>query len=169
MPLLLVIAEIVFIYYFIQFFGFFELILFYVVTTFVGILILRSVGSNTLRQFQTGQVVQGNSSLISKGLLFLSGVLMLVPSMVSKFFGILLVIPPVRWIVAIGFAGFLMKKVFSANSFVHQFGTHGFRFYYSGGGSPFQQPNSNRNPDFQNDENVIEADFKKIDDTKQLR
>lgn len=167
MPLLLVIVEMTLIYYFFQAFGFLNLFLFYVVTMFVGMFVLKVVGSKSLRQFQTAQVQPGNTSMVSQGLLFLSGLMMLVPSMATKIFGILFLIPPVRWLAALVFTGFLLKKVFNANSFIHQFGsnTGGFKFYYSGSnGNPFQ--NTQQSQPTQFDDNVIDAEYRKIDDTK---
>jgi UPF0716 family protein affecting phage T7 exclusion len=169
MPLLLVIAEILLIYYFFQAFGFLNLFFFYAFTMVVGIMVLRLVGSQSLRQFQTGQVHQGNTSLVSQGLLFLSGLMMLVPSMITKIFGILFVLPPVRWLVALIFTGFLLKRVFNAGSFIHQFGngSGGFKFYSSGAsGNPFQNSSQEQNPQY--DDNVIDANFRKIEDDPKL-
>lgn len=138
------------------------------VTTFLGILVLRIVGSKSLKQFQGGPVQQPNTSMVSQGLLFLSGLLILVPSMSTKFFGLLLIIPPIRWLVSYGFTGFLLKRVFNSNSFIHQFGNNGgFRFYYSGAQNPFQGTQQNQQTQY--DDNVIDAEFRKIDDTKLIK
>ncbi|MBL7556666.1 MAG: FxsA family protein [Bdellovibrionaceae bacterium] len=167
MPLIILIAEAMLVYYFIQAFGFFNFLIFYVVSTFLGILLVRLVGSKSLRDFQTGQVAGNNRSMISRGLLFLSGLLLIVPSMATKAVGALLIIPPVRWLAAIAFSNFLVKRVFNANSFVHQFGNGGFRFYYQQTGNPFQ--NRNGEPErSEYSDNVIDAQFRKVEDTKLL-
>ncbi|OYZ23007.1 MAG: hypothetical protein B7Y39_06495 [Bdellovibrio sp. 28-41-41] len=166
MPVLILIAEAMLVYYFILAYGFFNFLLFYAVSTVFGILIVRAIGSKSLREFQNGRASASNRSLISRGLLFLSGLLLIVPSMATKVAGVILIIPPVRWLMAIGFASFLMKRVFNTNSFVHQFGNNGFKFYYSQGGNPFQNPQAP--PENQYSDNVIDAQFRKVDDTKLL-
>lgn len=167
MPFLVLFAEILLVYYFVHAFGFLNFLFAYVLTTFLGIVIVRGVGSQSLREFQTGQVSGNNRSLISRGLLFLSGLMLIVPSMGTKIFGALLVIPPVRWIVVSVFSGFLLKRVFNTNSFVHQFGSGGFHFYYqSRGRGPFQNQNSSDIPASQD---VIDAEYRKIDDTKLIK
>jgi UPF0716 family protein affecting phage T7 exclusion len=167
-PLLILFAEILLIYYFVVGFGFLNFILFYMATSVLGILIVRFVGSKTLRDFQTGQSAMPNKSVISRGLLFLSGLMLIVPSMGTKIFGALLIIPPVRWIGAAVFSNFLVKRVFNANSFVHQFGNGGFKFYYQG---PQQNPFQNQNihDDSAESGDVIDANFRKIDETKLIK
>lgn len=165
MPFLILIAEVVLVYNFILSFGFFNFLVFYVVSTMFGIFLIRIVGSQFLREFQAGRVAASNRSMISKGLLFLTGLLLIVPSMATKIVGAVLFFPPVRWLVAIVFANFLMKRVFSANSFVHQFGNGNFRFYYQSG-NPFQGNQTRSGNEYQ--DNVIDAHFRKIEDTKLL-
>lgn len=168
MPLLLLIAEVMLIYYFVQAFGLLDMIFFYIVTSFLGILILRIAGSKSIRQFQTGQITPGNNAMLSQGLLFLSGLLTLVPSMATKILGIFLLIPPVRWLVAFAFTSFLMKRIFNSSSFIHQFGNSGgFRFYYNGKSNPFQDPDFNSETPA--DDNVIDAKFRKVDETKLIK
>jgi hypothetical protein len=166
MPILILFAEAMLVYYFVLAYGFFNFLLFYAVSTVLGILIVRAIGSKSLREFQNGQASESNRSLISRGLLFLSGLLLIVPSMLTKIAGGILIVPPVRWSVAAGFSSFLMKRVFNTNSFVHQFGNNGFKFYYSQGGNPFQNPQPP--PENQYSDNVIDAQFRKVDDTKLL-
>lgn len=167
MPILILFAEIILVYYFVQFFGFLNFLLFYAVTMFIGIIIVRAVGFKSLREFQTGTVSASNRSMISRGLLFVSGLLLIVPSMGTKICGAVLFFPPVRWLVAVGFTNFLLKRVFNANSFVHQFGSGNFRFYYQGSQSrgPFQ----NQNTTTEQSGDVIDAEFRKIDDPKLLK
>ena len=167
MPLIILIAEAMLVYYFIQAYGFFNFVVFYLVSTCVGILLVRAVGSKSLRDFQLGQVTGDNRSMLSRGLLFLSGLFLIVPSMGTKAVGALLVIPPIRWLVAIAFSNFLVKRVFNANSFVHQFGNGGFRFYYQQNGNPFQNMNREQDrPEYS--DNVIDAQFRKVEDAKLL-
>lgn len=166
MPILILIAEVLLVYNFVVAYGFLNFILFYAVSTMFGVLIVRAVGSKSLREFQTGHASASNSALISRGLLFLSGLLLIVPSMATKIAGVVLIIPPVRWLMAIAFSNFLMKRVFSANSFVHQFGNNGFKFYYSQGGNPFQT--AQRQQENEYSDNVIDAQFRKVEDTKLL-
>jgi len=166
MPLIILVAEIMLVYYFIQAYGFFNFLFFYLVSTVFGIFIVRAVGSKSLRDFQTGQVTGSNRTMISRGLLFLSGLFLIVPSMATKALGTLLVVPPIRWLVALGFSNFLVKRVFNANSFVHQFGNGGFRFYYQQTGNPFQKADTQSGEEYS--DNVIDAQFRKVDDTKLL-
>lgn len=165
MPFLILFAEIMLVYYFVQAFGFLNFIFFYAVSTFLGIIVVRIVGSKSLREFQTGQMATPNRSLISQGLFFVSGLMLIIPSMGTKAVGAVLLIPPVRWLAAIAFNGFLMKRVFNQNSFVHQFGNGGFRFYYQSSGqqNPFQNQTSNE-ADASRD--VIDAQYRKIEDKK---
>lgn len=166
MPLLILIAEAMLVYYFVQAFGFFNFLIFYMVSTAFGILLVRAVGSKSLKEFQSGQVTSSNRSMMSRGLLFLSGLLLIVPSIATKIMGAILVVPPVRWLVAMAFSNFLMKRVFNANSFVHQFGNGGFHFYYQQKGSPFENSQDRQEPDYSG--NVIDAQFRKVDDIKLL-
>lgn len=166
MPVLILIAEAMLVYYFILAYGFFNFLLFYAVSTVCGILIVKAVGSKSLREFQTGQASTSNRSLISRGLLFLSGLFLIVPSMATKVAGVILIIPPVRWLMAVGFSSFLMKRVFNTNSFVHQFGSNGFKFYYSQGRNPFQNPQPP--PENQYSDNVIDAQFRRVEDARLL-
>ena len=166
MPLIVLIAEAILVYQFILAYGFFNFLVFYFISTMLGILIVRFVGSKSLRDFQTGMVNGNNRSMISRGLLFVSGLLLIIPSMAAKIMGGLLVIPPVRWLAAIAFSNFLMKRVFNANSFVHQFGNGGFRFYYQQSGNPFQNAQTHTQPEYS--DNVIDAQFRKVEDTKLL-
>lgn len=167
MPLIILIAEVILVYQFILVYGFFNFLVFYFVSTALGVLIVRAVGSKSLKDFQTGMVSGNNRSMISRGLLFLSGLFLIVPSMTSKITGALLVIPPVRWLAAIAFSNFLVKRVFSANSFVHQFGNGGFRFYYQQTGNPFQ--NAQTDTRSEASDNVIDAQFRKVEDNKLLK
>lgn len=167
MPFILLFAEVMLVYFFIQAFGFLNLFLFYVLSTATGILIVKYVGTKSLRELQSGQVTSANRSLISGGLLFLSGLMLIVPSMWAKSFGILLFIPPMRWIFSTVFAGFLLKRVFSAKSFIHQFDRGGFKFYYQQGNqNPFENQNHEINEDVSQD--IIDAEFRKIEDDPKL-
>lgn len=166
MPILVLIIEALLVYNFVVAYGFLNFILFYAVSTFLGIIVVRAVGSKSLREFQTGQASASNRSLISRGLLFVSGLLLIIPSMAIKLAGAILIIPPVRWLMAMGFSSFLMKRVFNTNSFVHQFGNGGFKFYYAQGGNPFQTNQPRQENDYS--DNVIDAQFRKMDDIKLL-
>lgn len=166
MPLLLVILEVFLVVMFVRFFGFLNLFLFYVLSMCLGILMVKQLGSKFLRQFQAGQSTNANPSIISKGLLFLSGLLLIVPSIGSKLVGTVMILPPVRWAMAAVFKGFIVKRVFGANSIIHQFNKGGFNFYYqSRGPNPFQNQNINEDPS----QDIIDAEFKKIEDPKLLK
>lgn len=175
MPLLLIVAEITLVYLFIQAFGFLNFFLFYAVSMALGIFVVKQVGAKSLRDFQTGQVSSANRALISRGLLFLAGLLMIVPSLWAKSIGLLLLVPPVRWLAAMIFTGFLLKRVFGSGSMIHQFnnGTGGFNFYYkSTGPNPFQDnpfQNQQRRSEFDDGtHDVIDANFRKIEDDPKL-
>lgn len=160
MPFLILLSEILLVYYFIQFFGFLNFIFFYILSSAMGILVFKYVGAKTMHVFQTGQVTSANRSMISRGLLFLSGLLLIIPSMGTKVFGLILLLPPARWLISNVFTGFLLKRVFGSKSFVHQFGNGGFKFYY-------QSRNSNETP--QAPHNIIDAEYRKIEDPKLLK
>ncbi len=167
MPFLALVAEMTLIYLFIQAYGFLNLFLFYIASTGLGILIVTRVGSKALKEIQTGQVTNANRSLISRGLLFVSGLLLIVPSMWTKVFGIVLLFPPTRWIASVLFTGFLLKRVFSSDSMLHQFSNRGFSFHFQSQGRPpfFDPEDSNHGP---SDPNVIDAEFRKIEDDPKL-
>ena len=169
MPILLLVAEIAMIYYFIQKFGVLNFFLLYAISTVLGFMIVNWVGTQSLKDFRSGQVTGANKSLISKGLLFISGLLLVVPSMGTKTIGLLFLIPPVRWLFALIFTNFLLKRVFGASSFIHQFNKPGFSFYYqSSRTNPFESQRNQNSEVGLNDEDtkVIDVKFRKVDDTK---
>lgn len=168
MPLILLILEIALVVTFVQNFGFLNFFLFYALSTVLGIVVVSRLGAQTLREFQNGQASVSNYLGLSKALLFVSGLLLIVPSMWTKAFGVILLAPPIRWLVSAAFKTFLLNRIFSPNSFIHQFGKRGFAFYYQSNANPFNnQPNENLNDEAPD---VIDAKFRKIDDPpKQLK
>ena len=169
MPFIILVAEITLIYLFIQAYGFLNLFLFYIGSMGLGIIIVTRIGSKAVKEIQSGQVTSANRSLMSRGLLFVSGLLLIVPSMWTKVFGLVLVFPPTRWIASVLFTGFLLKRVFNAESMIHQFSNRGFSFHFQSQGQPpfYNQDETHQTP---NDPDVIDAEFKKIEvDPKLLK
>ncbi len=91
-------AELVVFIIFCESFGFFHSVLLLFLSAFVGIALIRAEGVRTLltlnRALETGRVPEERG--FDAFCIALAGVLLAVPGFISDFFGILLLLPPVR-------------------------------------------------------------------------
>ncbi|MCK6599941.1 MAG: FxsA family protein [Bdellovibrionaceae bacterium] len=170
MPLLLFFLEIFIFIIFVNQIGFWYSVLVYLIPTILGFLVLRVQSRNFLMDVQT----DGNPSkeVIKKGLTFLAAILLIFPSFFSKVFGLTLMLPFIRSILAWGFQGFLVNKVFSqTQKFSQNFGQFGngnFKFYYKtfgdrpGGGVNSEDFINTKVEPQEND--IIDASYKKIEE-----
>lgn len=165
MPLLIVIIEIFIFVGLIDYFGFINTVLIYLIPTMIGFIIFNNFNRSLMFDIQSNQ--NPSKELIKKGLSFVAAILLILPSFISKVFGVFLILPFVRTLIAWGFQGLLLKKVFSrANSFTNfgGIGGNGFKFYYQ----KFD-PNEFRSHQEQElESDVLEAQYKKIEDVNLL-
>ncbi|MBN8536188.1 MAG: FxsA family protein [Deltaproteobacteria bacterium] len=170
MPLLFFLLEIFIFVTMINQIGFIDSLLVYLVPTIIGILIFRNQNKTLILNIQNTQ--NPPQTLIKQGLTFIAAILLIFPSFISKLLGLFILLPFVRTLLAWGFQGFLLKKVFAKNNSFTQFGTNGFKFYYqkfeSGPfpSSDWQSPQANsQTVSHTMDKDIIEAKFKKIEET----
>lgn len=150
--------------------GFIDSVLVYLIPTIIGILIFRNQNKTLILNIQN--TPNPPQTLIKKGLTFIAALLLIFPSFISKLMGLFILLPFVRTLLAWGFQGFLLKKVFAKNNSFSQFGTNGFKFYYqkfeSGpfSSSEWQSHQTNsKTVSHDMEKDVIEAKFKKIEET----
>lgn len=165
MPLLILILEVFIFVGLIDYFGFINTILIYLVPTMLGFFIFNRFNRRLIYDIQAHQ--NPSKQLIKQGLTFVAAILLILPSFISKVVGVFLIMPFVRSLIVWGVQGLLLKKVFSrANSFTGfgGFGGNGFKFYYQ----KFEAPDFKNHQDQELESEVLEAQYKKIEEVNLL-
>ncbi|MCB0368457.1 MAG: FxsA family protein [Bdellovibrionales bacterium] len=167
MPLLILFIEIFIFVSFVQVLGFLNTVLLYLIPTLIGFMLFKWVNKGLIFDIQNHE--NPSKELIKGGLTVVAAILLILPSFLTKVIGLFLILPFVRTLLAWGFQGFLIQKVFSkANSF-YQFGggnpAGGFKFYYQkSDGNPFGSTPFGTSSGSMDDGEVLEAEYKKIEE-----
>jgi UPF0716 protein FxsA len=140
---------------FIDAYGFWDAVGITLLSGFVGLSIMTSVGRTAMAAMQA-ELAQGkdpSNRIVSQLALLLGGLLIFIPGLISDAIGFLLVLPGTRQLILLFFRGFLLRQFTSGRIRVFSAGGTGFGF---GGGFPRQQSV---------DETRIERDAQVIDVT----
>ena len=118
LPLPLLVAEAVAFFMILQRVGFLNTLAVYLLPCFLGFLIVTTVGRVALMNMQSsmtrGQMPAGK--MLHSGAIFLSGLLFLVPSISTRIFGLVLLLPGLRHLALWRFKIYMAKKMASGAS-----------------------------------------------------
>jgi len=141
-PLFYFIAEIGIFVLMVDWIGFWWSLLAYVLPSFLGVILL-SLQSRELMSKMQGLSIEGQSlpkNILHSAAPVLGAIFLIIPGFLSRTFGILLILPPTRWLL-IWLSSFLFfKKILNKSFAFYQFGNGAFRvqsqFGHFGGSSP---------------------------------
>jgi Protein affecting phage T7 exclusion by the F plasmid len=148
-PFPFILAEIVIFFTAVNHWGFWETMGNYFLPSILGVLIVSTVGRMAMMNLQ-GSVAKGQmpaNKLLQSGAIFISGLLLIVPSFFTRVFGVLLLLPGTRHFLVWRFKKYAAQKMSqgSARAFnfggFGNFGNAGFKYYeYRSAGGGFDQP-----------------------------
>jgi UPF0716 protein FxsA len=143
LPLPLMLAEIFIFFSFVEKFGFFTTLGYYLLPCLLGILIMSSIGRIAVMNLQSSlnRGALPANKLLHSGAIFLSGLCFLVPSFFTRIIGVILLLPGLRHLAVWRFKIFMAKKmaegaVKGSFQFGGAGGASGFRFYNFSSGFP---------------------------------
>lgn len=129
LPLPLFILEVFIFWFFADHFGFWNTFFAYLAPTFLGIIVLKFQSQFALVQLQK-EMMSGRApggKILHMAAKFVSGVLLMIPTFISRVFGVLLLLPISRHLIIYIAQAWLFKKLMDGS----------FRIFSAGGGEPF--------------------------------
>ncbi|MGZ3768200.1 MAG: FxsA family protein [Bdellovibrio sp.] len=166
-PFPFVVAEIVIFILSVQHFGFLNTLGLYILPSFLGILIVNTVGRLALLTLQStvmkGQLPAGR--ILNSAAVFIAGLLLIIPSFFSRVLGLILLLPGLRHLIVWRFKTHMAKKMASgANVFTFKTGPFGF----GGGSSGFRYYEYNNNNKDQSENQEREVSERNVLDVTPL-